>query len=118
MILSDLDVRGLPKELLDEYRKADDYYTFFKIVTHNGKMGLVAYNRYHLLPTVYHKIHIRGHYAHIQNDEGKWAVYSLMEEEFETGFIFDAIYFDPYLYLVVGCKGPERLIIHDMFNPV
>ena len=117
LLLSDLDITQLPQELIDEYRKTPDYYKFFRKEWNHDKVGLVAYERYHLLPTIYRDIYISGHFAHVMNDEGKWAIYSLMEETFETDFIFDAIYYDPYLYLVLGCIGDNKVIIHDMFNP-
>lgn len=118
LLLGDLDVEGLPQGLIAEYRQAPDYADFFTKVYHRGRVGLVAYSHFHLLPTIYREITINGHYAHVLNDKGKWAIYSLIEEAFETEFIFDAIYFDPYLFLVVGCKGAERIILHDMFNPL
>lgn len=118
LLLGNLDVESLPQELIDEYRQAADYSAFFTKVYHRGRVGLVAYSHFHLLPTIYREITLHGHYAHVLNDKGKWAVYSLIEEAFETDFIFDAIYFDPYLFLIVGCKGAERLILHDMFNPL
>lgn len=117
LLLGDLDIEHLPQELIEEYRETDDYYTFFRKVSRHGRVGLLAYERFHLLPAVYRRINISGHFAHVMNDEGKWAVYSLLEEAFMTDFIFDAIYFDPYLYTIVGCRGHVRVIIHDMFNP-
>lgn len=118
LLLGDLDVTSLPKKLITEYKEAEDYDQFFQIEHCKGKMGLVAYSRYHLLPTIYKDIFIYGHYAHVLNDEGKWAIYSLLEEAFLTDFLYDRIYYDPYLYIVVGCKGEEKNIIHDMFHPV
>lgn len=118
LLLSDLDVESLPHKLLEEFRQADDYYTFFRRVWHKDKVGLLAYERFHLLPPIYKDIRIGAHYAHVMNDEGKWAIYSLMQEEFETDFIYDEIFFDSRLYILVGRTGQERVIIHDMFNPV
>ena len=118
LLLGNLDIESLPQKLLAEYRDAADYYTFFRIVRVHGKVGLLAYEHFHLLPAIYQEIVICGHYAHVMNDEGKWAVYSLMEEEFETDFIFSAIFFDPSLYIVVGHMEGEEIILHDMLNPV
>ena len=118
LILGNFRIEDLPQSLLDEYRMAEDYYTFFAKEWIHGKVGLVAYSRFHILPAIYQDIKICGHYAHVMNTNKKWAVYSLMEEEFETDFLFDEIYFDSQLYLVVGCIGEKRIILHDMFNPV
>ena len=117
LLLANLNVESLPEELLAEYREAADHYTIFRKVGHNGKVGLVAYERFHLLPAIYREVQIHGHYAHVMNEEGKWAIYSLMKEEFETDFIFSAIHFDPSLYVIVGYKEEEEVIIHEMVTP-
>ena len=117
LLLGDLDVKSLPKQLVADYVKAPDFKDFFRVEHHNGRVGLLAYGRFHLLPTIYQQIQLYGHYAHVKNDEGKWADYSLLLEEFVTDFIFDKIYYDPCLYVVVGCQGNDKVILHDMFNP-
>lgn len=117
LLLGNLDVESLPKQLIADYVAAPDYNDFFRIVHRNGRVGLLAYSRYHLLPPIYRQIQLYGHYAHVMNEEGKWADYSLLLEEFETDFIFDKIYYDPYLYVVIGCLGNDQVILHDMFNP-
>ena len=117
LLLAGLQVSKLPPKLLEEYRRARNYADFFQTEWHHDRVGLVAYSRFHLLPAIYRDIDIRGHFAHVMNDDGKWAVYSLMEERFDTDFIFDSIYYDPNLYMVVGRIGADHVVIHDMFHP-
>ena len=113
-LLRDFDLGSLPPLLWRQYASAPDYYQFFQRVEHRGRVGLVAYSRFHLLRTVYADIHVSGHYAQVMNDEGKWAIYSLMKERFESDFIYDRIWYDHERFAVMALVDGQPVVIHEM----
>lgn len=114
-LLSDFDVDSIPKPILNEYLMADDYYQYFQVVTRNGCEGLVAYSRFHLLRPVWAKVKLQGHYAYVMAHNRKWAIYSLMEECFVSGFVYNSIWFDKEREVIVGRIENEIVDIHELY---
>lgn len=113
-VLRNYDVGSLPMELLHDYAIAEDYNDFFRKEYKNDSVGLIAYSRFHLLQPVYARIDIYGHYARVMDHSNKWAVYSLMQEEFETDFVFDSIWYDSRGYIIWGRKNTTLVKIHEL----
>lgn len=107
----------LPKVLREEYLKAEDYYQEFEITCHRGCKGIYAYRRHHLLKPVYRDIEIYHYHAYVQRSDGKWAIYSLNRECFESNFIYSRIWYDRELYIIFGEVDGRPTIIHEFFNP-
>ena len=118
MVMSDLMIDDLPESLRREYEAADDYWQFFERKYRKGLVGLVGYSRFHLLPAIYKKIEIYGHYARVMDEQNKWAVYSLIKEQFETEFVYDAIWYDTEENAVVGRRGKELDRLHEMHHEI
>ena len=114
--LSDYDIRSMPAPLYREYCQAADYRHPFSIVRKKGRTGLIAYSRFHLLPPIYRKIKIYGHYAQVTNVRGKIAVYSLLREEFDSDFIYDRVWWDEHRHSVMGRCGDIEVLIQDIFS--
>ena len=112
--LRHFDVNSIPARLFREYQEADDYADFFCKVFKNGRVGLVAYSRFHLLPAVYDRVEVYGHYARVRNHDGKWAIYSLLQECFVTDFDYDAIWYDHASYAILGTVQKRIVVIHQM----
>lgn len=115
-LLRDFDLDTLPRQLWKQYQRAKDYVDFFVRVRRGSHVGLVAYSRFHLLKPVYTHIRIYGHYARVKNDAGKWAVYSLLKEKFETGFDFDRIWYDQRRYAIMAIAGNAKVVIHEIIG--
>lgn len=107
----------LPRVLREEYLKAEDYYQEFEITCRQGRKGLYAYQRHHLLKPVYRNIEIYHYHAYVQRTDGKWAIYSLNRECFESNFIYSRIWYDRELYIIFGEVDGHPTIIHEFFNP-
>ncbi len=107
-------IADIPDVLVADYCSAPDYNEFFQPEYRRGKVGLVAYSRFHLLKPVYEKIEVYGHFARVKNVCGKWAVYSLMRECFSTGFIYDRIWYDSAAHAVCAQKDDHVDILHKM----
>ena len=118
MAMNDLEIDDLPAGLRREYEEADDYCQFFEREYHKGLVGLVGYSRFHLLPAIYKKIDIYGHYARVMDKHHKWAVYSLIEERFDTDFVYDAIWYDVADCAVVGRQGREQVKLYEMRHEI
>ena len=113
-LLRSFDPATLPQPLIDDYMEADDYYKEFEIVKNaSGLKGIYAYQRHHLLPTIYPEIRIRNYHAYVLNDQGLWAVYALCEECFKTNFIFERIWYDSADGAIIGTIGGVR---HTIFR--
>jgi len=113
-VLRHFDIEDLPATLFAEYEASEDYCSFFQREYGVGGVGLLAYNRFHLLPTVYVRIVIRGHYAWVMNRLRKWAVYSLFKEQFETDFVYDSIWYDSQYFAILGRRNNTVEWIHKL----
>lgn len=112
--LKKFDPSTLPEALYREYERAKDYKSFFKVERKKSGVGLVAYSRFHLLKPVYANVVLFGHYAHVKDSSGKWAIYSLMKECFESDFVYDKIFIDRRNYVLYGWRGDEREVINKL----
>ena len=110
------DVNSLPADLLAEYAATPDYTELYQLTHRRGKVGLLAYSRFHLLPPVYSAIHLYGNFAHVLRDDHKIAIYSLVRERFVSGFIFDSIWHDTYREAIMGRINGKVVVIHQ-FGP-
>ena len=112
-LLSSFKTNSLPSELLREYLSMPDYLDMYTVTRYKGRCGLYAYSRFHLLPPVYRRINVHGHFAEVMRDDGKIAIYSLAREGFVSAFIYDAIWFDQYRYVILGRHDGIVDVIHD-----
>jgi hypothetical protein len=115
-LLADYDTKSVTEHLYQEYCQTADYRRAFSIVRQGRRVGLVAYSRFHLLPPIYRRIKIYGHYAQVTNTHGKMAVYSLLRESFDSDFIYDKVWFDEKSHSVMGRCGDIEIVIQDIFS--
>lgn len=92
-VLAHYNAFKMPPTLVREYYTTPDYYEEFELTRRNGRMGIRAYCRHHLLPPVYREIIIRSNFAYVMRDDGKIAVYALQEECFKSDFIYDRVWY-------------------------
>ena len=114
-VLTTLSMHHIPKCLLDDYEETEDYYQEYEITFKNGLKGLFAYRRHHILKPKYRDIVINHYHASIQNEDGMWALYSLLGERFKTGFCYDSINFDKEKYIVYGQIGKVDEVLYSFF---
>ena len=110
--LKGFDVATLPKHLIEEYAKTEDYYAEYEIVAGpDGRKGIYAYRRHWLLPPVYRDISIRNYYAHVTGENSKQAIYSLAQERFVSDFVYHEVYYDTSLGAIIGrVDGGEHIV--------
>jgi len=113
--LRSINPQELPRDLVDEYMTCEEYYCDYEITNHHGLKGLYAYRRHHLLPPIYRKIEVRNFHAYVQRQDGLWAIYSLLQEEFVSNFIYDSIWYDPRQCIIYGSIGPMQTVIYSFF---
>jgi hypothetical protein len=118
-VLADFKMHMLPKFLVQDYLETEDYYQEFEIISHKGFKGLYAYRRHHLLKSIYADIKIHHYYAHVQEvGSGKWAIYSLSRERFETNFVYDRLWYDTGQYIIYGCINSRIVVVYDFFGKI
>ena len=117
-VLSHYNIHKIPKVLFDEYKCTPNYDSFYRITHRGDKVGLKAYSHFHLLPPVYAEICICGNWVKVLNDQGKWALYSLVREAFESEFVCDRIWLSlsgATIYGEIGGKQVElKTFARDM----
>ena len=111
-LLSDFHYTFLPQALIDDYIETEDYYQEFEVVSDgNGRQGIVAYRRYQLLETKYRRIVLINYHAHVLGDNGLWAIFSLNQECFCSGFVYTKIWYDVQRGQILGSvNGKEKVI--------
>lgn len=112
-LLDDFDSTTLPQSLIDDYVDTEDYYQEFEVVCDShGRKGLVAYRRHQILQTIYRKIVLKNYHAQVQGRNGLWAIFSLCDEQFRTGFKYEKIWYDQLNAKIMGLltDGHEEVI--------
>lgn len=113
-LLDDFDCSTLPKALIDDYMDTEDYYQEFEVVSDSlGRKGLVAYRRHQILQPIYRKIVIRNYHAQVLGSNGRWAIFSLCDECFRSGFIYQRIWYDSDSACIVGLADGQEKVIHS-----
>lgn len=108
-VLSHYNIHKIPRALFDEYKCMPDYLSFYRITHRGDKVGLKAYSHFHLLPPVYAEICICGNWVKVLNEQGKWALYSLVREAFESEFVCDRIWFSLSGATIYGDIGGKQV---------
>ena len=111
--LQDFDTSTLPAWLVNDYVNTEEYYQKFEFTYHNNHFGILAYRQFRLLPPIYKRIFITNYYAQVTRDDGKIAIYSLHEERFVSGFVYDRVWYDNIHCAILGLCNGETTIIYQ-----
>ena len=110
---TDFDPSTLPLWLVNDYVNTPAYYQEFELTSENGRYGILAYRKYQLLPPVFKNIRIVRYHARVTRDDGKMAIYSLQEEQFRSGFIYDRIWYESNCCVILGLIDGEVSVIYQ-----
>ncbi len=115
--LAHFDLDMLPQELIDDYLVTDDFYKEFQVERRRGLKGLRAWHYHWLLPPLFPNIRVRNYHALVQGYNQKWAVFSLCEECFQSGFIYDTVCYDRDDGCIYGlCGNRQHVIVRFNYN--
>ena len=109
--LQGFDTSTLPAWLVNDYVNTKEYYQEFEFTYHNNHFGILAYRQFRLLPPIYKHISITNYYAQVMRDDDKIAIYSLHDEQFVSGFIYDRVWYDhPHCAILGRCDSKTTVI--------
>lgn len=113
-LLDDFDADTLPQALVDDYMESEDYYQEFEVVCdRRGREGVVAYRNFEILNPRYLKIKVFNYHAHVLGENRRWAIFSLCDEKFKSGFVYEEIYYDNRKAQIIGIVEGREKVIHS-----
>ena len=113
-VLRGFNIGMLPADLVEDYLQSEEFWNDYQVVCRKKHYGIYAHGRFHLLDTIYKKIHIHNNYASVTRDDGKKAIYSLGQERFVTKFLFDRFLFDTDRFTLYGIIGKTKTVIFTL----
>ena len=113
-VLKGFNIGMLPADLVEDYLQSEEFWNDYQVVCRKKHYGIYAHGRFHLLDTIYKKIHIHNNYASVTRDDGKKAIYSLGQERFVTKFLFDRFLFDTDRFTLYGIIGKTKTVIFTL----